>query len=298
MNKLKSAIALTAVAFALVACGERAEVPPAHEGKILTKNGYAPESIKPSKFRLDACFTQCDKLILAQTGDQAFKENFRLLMPQDQLNMSFDIRLTASIRQDKRSINSIFDRITPAVKNENGTPTIALSQVYNTYGQPIVRDVVRATMAKYTINEVASSRTAVNQELTQAVITALENTPLTVRQFALADVQFPEVITRQMELNAEREQSIQAEEAQKQIELVRLETELEKAKLERSVRREKAEAAREENAIFAESVSKEYLQYRQLEVLEAMANNPNTVFVPFEALSTVGLNNKVMQVGR
>ena len=148
-------------------------------------------------------------------------------------------------------------------------------------------------MAKYSINEVASSREAVSAELVAAIRQALEQTPLTVKRAALADVQFPDVITQQKEAAARRRIEIEEQEAKKQIALVRLQTELETAKMERAIRRERAEAAREENAIYADSVTPNYLSYRRLEVLMAMAQNENTVFLPFKALDEVGLSQRV-----
>lgn len=292
MKRLMTTLALASLT-ALAACGESVEVPPAHKGKVLTKNGYAPETVTPSKFRLEPCWAYCDKLVLTQTGDEGMKETFRLFMPRDQLNMSFDVRFTLAIRDDDKSIDSIFDRVTAKVYEGWSSPLITTERVYGIYGQPAMREVVRAAMAKYSINEVASSRERVNAELTAAVHAALKNTPLTIKQFSIADVQFPDVITKQKEVAAQRRIEIEEQEAKKQIALVQLQTELEKAKLNRAVRREKAEAAREENAIYAESVTDNYLEYRKLEVLEKMATNPNTVFIPVEALSTVGLNQRV-----
>ena len=267
--------------------GQRVEVPPAHIGKILTKNGYAPESIPPSRFRLDACFWYCDRLVLIEASDTGVKETFKLFMPREQLNMSFDVRFTLAVRNDAQALDSIFDRVT----SKRGVITI--SRIYDIYGQPIMREIVRTAMAKYTINEVASSRERINTELREVVTNALAGTPLSIKRFSLADVQFPEVITKQKEIAAQRRVEIEEQEAKKQIALVQLQTELEKAKLNRKVRREKAEAAREENAIYAESVSDKYLQYRRLEVLEKMAINPNTVFVPFDALGTVGMQQRI-----
>ncbi len=267
--------------------GQRVEVPPAHIGKILTKNGYAPESIPPSRFRLDACFWYCDRLVLIEASDTGIKETFKLFMPREQLNMSFDVRFTLAVRNDAQALDSIFDRVT----SKGGVITI--SRIYDIYGQPIMREIVRTAMAKYTINEVASSRERINAELRDVVTKALSSTPLSIKRFSLADVQFPEVITKQKEIAAQRRVEIEEQEAKKQIALVQLQTELEKAKLNRKVRRERAEAAREENAIYAESVSDKYLQYRRLEVLEKMAINPNTVFVPFDALGTVGMQQRI-----
>lgn len=53
----------------------------------------------------------------------------------------------------------------------------------------------------------------------------------------------------------------------------------------------------EENKIYAESVSERYLAYRRLEVLERLAKSPNTKWVPFEALGTVGQSVAAFRTG-
>lgn len=288
MKKSASVALLFASALLLAACGDRVEVPPAHVGKVLTKNGFKPETIPPSKFRLEPCVFYCDRLIVAEAADIGMKEKFRLFMPRDQLNMAFDIRFTMSIKTDEKSLDTIYSRV-PA--NKNGF--IPARRVYTTYGQPVLREIIRTVVAAYQINEVASSRAKINAEVFAAVQKALENTPVTVKRLAFADIQFPEVIVKAKEMAAQRRAAIQQAEAEKQITLVRVQAELEKARAERAVRREKAEAAREENRIFAESVTERYLQYKRLEVLQALANNPNSVFVPFDALGTVGLSMRM-----
>lgn len=297
MGKFRSIALVCLAALAVGACdiiGEKVQVPPAHTGKILTKNGYKPDNVPPSKFRLDMCWFYCDELILLELSDTGMKESFRLFMPRDQLNMSFDIRFTMSIRNDPSSIDSVYARIPASDAGDMDAGGLITSRrVYETYGQPVLREVIRTIVAKYEINEVASSREAINAEVYAAVTHALEGTPISVKRLAFADIQFPAVITEAKEKAAERRAAIQQAEAEKQIMLVNMQTELERAKAERAVRREKAEAAREENEIFSESVTERYLQYKALEVLEAMANNPNTVFVPFGALDTVGFSQRV-----
>lgn len=287
-----AAVSIATVALTLGACSERVEIPPAHKGKILTKNGYKPETVSPSKFRLDWCWWYCDKLVLLEASDVGMKETFRLFMPKDQLNMSFDVRFTMSVRDEQKAIDSIFARIPPS-RGKANHQVISTQQIYLTYGQPVLREVARTVMANYSINQVASSREAVSAELVAAIKKALQKTPLTVKRAALADVQFPDVITQQKEAAARRRIEIEEQEAKKQIALVRLQTELETAKMERAIRRVRAEAAREENAIYAESVNPDYLAYRRLEVLMAMANNSNTVFMPFKALDEVGLSQRI-----
>lgn len=267
--------------------GEVAEVPPAKVGKVLTKNGFQPETIPPSKFRLPMCLFYCDKLITADASDQGIKEAFTLYMPKDQLTMKFDVRAIVRIKNDESSINNIFNRI-PA-QNQN----IPIDAVYQTYVKPIIRNTVRAVMADYTINEVASSRAAVDMKIAKSVKESLKNSPMQVARIGLADIQFPDLITKQKEITAQRKIEIEQEEAKKQIRLVKLETELKVAQAERNIRRVKAEAAKEENAIFAQSVNEKYLAYKKLEVLEALAKNPNAVFVPFGALDELGLSQKI-----
>ncbi|GGA65238.1 hypothetical protein GCM10011369_03350 [Neiella marina] len=265
--------------------GEKVEVPPAYVGKILTKNGYKPETVTPSKFRLDSCFAYCDRLVLLEASDSGKTEKFALFMPKDQLNMSFDVRMTISV--DDSKIDNVFDRIPP----QKGV--IASNMIYITYAQPVIRDVVRQVMAKYTINEVASSRERISQELFDSVTQALRGTPMNVKRFGLADVQFPAVITKAKEAAAKRREQIAREQAQFEIQKIQLERELEQAKMMRAIDREKAEATKEVNAILAKSVTDKYLAYRSLEVLDKMADSENKVFVPVEALGTVGLQQAV-----
>jgi predicted small lipoprotein YifL len=52
LKKHKTSLAAVAAAFVLGACGQKVEVPPAHVGKIMTKDGYQESLIPTSKFRL------------------------------------------------------------------------------------------------------------------------------------------------------------------------------------------------------------------------------------------------------
>ena len=76
------------LAAGLVACGERVQVPPASYGKIVTPNGYKPELIPPSVFRLTPCITPgaiCEQLLVIEASDTKIVETFRVYMPKDEL---------------------------------------------------------------------------------------------------------------------------------------------------------------------------------------------------------------------
>ncbi|WP_444910711.1 SPFH domain-containing protein [Microbulbifer sp. TRSA005] len=175
-----SVAGLAASLFMLSACGERVEVPPAHVGKVLTESGYKPEVVPPSKFRLDMCMFYCDKLVTMTIADFGHLEKFKVFMPKDQLNMSFDVRMTGAISRE--AIDSVFDRIPP--DNDN----ISVNRVYGTYAQPVIRDVVRRVVAKYSINEIASSRESLSHELFNEVSKALKGTPIEIKRLGLADI--------------------------------------------------------------------------------------------------------------
>ena len=284
-------ITLILVTLLLAGCnpffGEKVEVPPAHIGKVLTKDGYKVDDVYPSRFRLDLCVTYCDSLILLEMADRSKTETFKLFMPKDQLNMKFDVRMTVAVNPKK--IDEIYEKIAP----HKGK--IIFETLYSTYARPIIRDQVRQIMAEYSINEVASNRERISNELYEKVSKSLEDSSLTIKRFGLADVQFPDVITKAKEAAAERREQIEREKAQFEIQKVQLERALEEAKMTREIEKERAEATREVNNILAKSVTDKFLSYRSLEVLEKIAESKNKVFVPMEALGTIGLQQSIFK---
>ncbi|MGI9425428.1 MAG: SPFH domain-containing protein, partial [Hyphomicrobiaceae bacterium] len=288
----KLAIALSATVVLTGCIGESVQVPPAYVGKILSKDGFQPGLIKPSQFRLPICFFYCDRLIVVESSDFGHVEQFRkdhaLYMPKSQLAMPFDVRGTFAVRNDEHTLQAVFDRVPADYTGRNLRNLvhgyISKQRIYDIYGKAIIRDVVRRVVSQYSIEEVASSRAAINAELNQSIAAALSKTPLVALRFGLADVRFPKVILDQKETAARRRIAIQQEEAEKQIRLVKLQADLEAARAERQIRRERAQAVLEENKIYAKSVSERYLAYRRLEVLEKLASSTNTKWVPFKAL--------------
>ena len=261
----------------LTACGEMVEVPPAHMGKILTKDGFKGDNVPPSKFRLEFCMAYCDELIVLEASDRGLKESMQLFMPKDQLNMAFDIRATVSIHNDPKTVNQIFNRV-PAGDDQ----LITLSEVYSTYAEQKFRSTARSVLANYTINEVAANRAAVEQNLFNELAEALNKTPIKLTQLGLANVQFPEVIVKAKELAKEREVAIERAEAERAIAVKKAETALVVAQKDRLVRLEKAQTIKEENLLTAKSVTKEYLAYKKLEVLEAIARSGSAIYIPLD----------------
>lgn len=291
---MKRLILIPLIALVLGACtGERVEVPPAHVGKILGTNGYLPDTIPPSKFRLDYCGPRsaCDQLVLLQASDTPLEEQFDLFMPKDKLKMSVSVRGTLSIPTTQSVVDNIYNRVNAQGTNLNATSIITSAQVYEIYGKQAVRGVVRSGLVDYTIAEVLGNRDAIAAEIHAAVSAKLAetNTPIKVSRFELSHVSPPDVIVNAQEAAKEREIDIQKAEAQAQIDLVEAERALEVAKADRLVEREKAEAIAEQNRIAAQSITPQLLAYRRLETAERiysnLAQSNNVVIVPADASS-------------
>ena len=282
--KFRNALVVSVLAFSLAACGSKVEVPAAHVAKIMTKDGYKADTIGTSKFRLDWCWAYCDKLVLLDASDQAVSEKMELFMPEDKLNMTFDLRLTMIINPNK--YEELFARIPPV--DQNGVDVISWDKAYVTYAQQIVRAEAREFLSGFTIAEIASSREAINAQLSERLTKSINSkTPFQVRYVGLADIQYPKIIVEAQENAAERREQIQQEEAQLQISKVQLERQLQEQQLQRKVDVEKAMAEAEVARIQSQSLTPAYIRYRELQILEKLAESDNKVFVPSAMLDSV-----------
>lgn len=291
MKKILLGIVLAA-ATTMSGCfwGEKVEVPPAAVGKVMTKQGYNEGVITTSKFRLPKCWAYCDSLVILSVADQSFNETMDLFIPKDKLVMSFDLRLT--LTPNPKQYDSLFDRI-PATKGQ-----IPSGKIYITYAQQIIRSQAREILSEYSIAEIASNREQINAILTTKLTEAITTkTPYLVRHIGLADVKYPEVIVKAQENAAERREQIQQEEAQLEISKVQLSRQLQEQQMKRKIEVEKAKAEAEVNKILADSVTKEYIKYHELQVMYDLAKSQNKVFVPSAMLQSfagqVSLGNQV-----
>lgn len=256
-------IALAIVASFLVACGQKVEVPPAHVGKIMTKDGYQESLVPTSKFRLSPCWTYCDRLVLMNVSDQAFNENIQIFIPKDKLNLGVQIRTTLSINPNKTT--ELFNSISP-VERDSSLSVIEAQKIYSTYAQQVVLTEVREYLSQFSISEIASSIEMVNSELRVRLTKVLsERTPFSVRYVGVTNIQYPSIITEAQENAAKRREQIQQEEAQLEISKVALERELQEARLTRQIEKEKSETEAEGQKILSQSVDTSVLALRKLE---------------------------------
>lgn len=286
---MKRILAKIALIFAtlgiLTGCGQKVEVPSAMVGKILTKDGYKPGVISPSKFRLDPCFAYCDEIVILNVSDQARSEPMRLFMPKDKLNMDFVLQATLSVKES--SYDDLYARISPDV-TENGTRYIAVDKVYATYARQIILAEAREFLSQYTINEIASNLEQINGALSSKLTESInKRTPFQVRYVGISSLKYPDIVVEAQENAAQRNEMIRQEQAQLELSKVQLERNLQEQRMQRAIDVERAEAEAQVNKILSESMTDRYVQYRQLSALEKMAESDNKVFIPSKMLDSV-----------
>ncbi|MFB6075505.1 MAG: SPFH domain-containing protein, partial [Candidatus Aenigmatarchaeota archaeon] len=187
-------------ALLLAGCGPRVEVPPGNVGKLSSPDGLQKGIIQPSKFRLDTQWplTIGDSLILVQAHDLPAKEKMEVFMPKDQLNLTVDVRGTFTISTNEQNVNKIFAKL-QAHSIGDRISQITMQQTYKTYAEPVIREVVRSNLTKYSIQEVMKNRERINAELKKKVYDRLGSTPIKPIYFGLADVQPPPIILKAQE---------------------------------------------------------------------------------------------------
>jgi hypothetical protein len=273
------ATALLAVStLALAGCyGPQVQVSSGYVAKIVTKTGMSGDIIQPSMFRLNSNCVDCDRATLLEVSDRPIKEQIEVFMPKDQLKLNFDMTGTIRIPNDPKVINNIFDRIPAGPVNPQWAGAddpsrvniITFDNVYGTYGRDLIREVSRSVVAKYTINQILENRDTIVAEITASVKEKTKGAPIEVVRMSFGAINLPPVIAEAKERGAEREETLRAAEANKQLAMKQQEIEL-----------IEADTVRQVDQKLAQNISPVILQQRWLKVMETLAANPNkTVYV-------------------
>ncbi|MDK9790664.1 SPFH domain-containing protein [Vibrio sp. D431a] len=267
--------------------GEGVSVPAAHVGKVFGKDGYKNQLHHTSRFRLDRCFAYCDKLVTLSVADMNYQEVYEQLIPADELKMTYTVNTVLSVRPD--SVEQLFKSVPANAYNQ-----ISLKDVYFTYVKTRIRSATQEVIARYTINHIASNITEVEQALRAELDKTLEETPFMLKTTGINNPQYPDVITEAKENAAKRREMLAQEEAELQIQRVKMVRDLEQAEKQAEIDRVKAESERAVNKIMSDSVNENYVMYKQLEALGNIATSENKVFVPFGVLDTVGASTMML----
>lgn len=264
------AATILALAGVIVGCGEKVSVPPGHFAKLLTKDGYQEEMIPASEFRLPACLTYCDRLVVVDGTDRPYNEEMEIFIPADKLNIGIQLKATLSV--DPKRVNPLFGSL-PQVAETAQYSNITAQAIYGTYAQQIMLAEVRAYLTQYSIAEITSNNEKINQDLQAILQKAMErNTPFNVKYAGITKFSLPPIITQAQENSAKRREAIQQEEAQLAVSKVQLERELQEAKLQRQIEKEKSETESIKIQAQAQSVTAQTIRMAELEVEKIKAD--------------------------
>lgn len=261
------------IAAFLAACGERVEVPPAHVGKIMTKDGYQENLIPTSKFRLSPCLGYCDRLVVMDIADKPYREELLIFIPEDQLNLGVTIQATLSINPNKTE--ELFKSISPTEQGDQ-LSVIENQKIYQTYASQIIQKEVREYLSKFSISQIASSNEKINADISARLSDVIGvRTPFNVRFVGITGLKYPDIITKAQEAAAERREAIQQEEAQARVTEVKLTAQLQEARLQRAIEKEKAETEALAQRVLADSVDPRVIRLRELEIEKIKAEKWN-----------------------
>jgi len=283
MLKLKMSASILAAAIMLAGC-EVSTVPPAAKGKILSSSGYSADVKETGKYWLFGF----KNMVILDTSTRMISENINVKM-SDNLDLPFQLHFRTRIQGDDRTINAMFNDIT------HDDYQVSLDKVYQVYGRNVVTNAARSVMSKYKVAEVAANFEKINNDIYAEINKRMVGSPLEVSDVTLANISYPPVITQAVEKQQERELAIVTEKNQQAIEMLKKENQLKLADADYAIRVKKAEAVREENRITSEGLSTTLLHYRNLEVMEKLADSQNKVFVPYQALGEVGVSNTMFK---
>ncbi|MNC20257.1 hypothetical protein D3C75_682020 [compost metagenome] len=262
-NLIKASV-LALAATLMVGCGERVEVPPGFVGKVMTKDGYQEGLIPTSKLRLAPCMNYCDRMVIMDNTDKSYVEPMQIFIPADKLNITVDLRATLAV--DPLRAEPLFNKL-PQVTQGDYLSVISGESIYNTYGKQVLQAEVRSYLTKYSISEIASNGEKINSDI-QILLSKVmgERTPFNVRYAGLTNIKYPTIITDAQENSAKRREMIAQEEASLSVSKVKLDRELQEAKMQRAIEKEKAETEAQAQRVLAEAVDPRSLRIKELEI--------------------------------
>lgn len=277
----KKMMVVALLAIAMVGCG-KVTVPPAAKGKILSAAGYSTDVKETGKYWL----YPSEDMVILDTSTQVMSEAIEVKMADD-LTLKLQVRFRTRISGNDKVINSMFNDI----KHQNYQVTLPM--VYGVYGRDVVQTVSRSVLSKYKVTEVANNYDKISNDLTDSLRKAMASSPLEVSNITMANIDYPDVIDNAIQKRNEREMAIDTEANDQAVKMVQKTNELLLAEADYAVRIKRAEALRDENKTTSAGLNQMLLQYRQLEVMEKMADNKAAVFVPYESLTNVGVQNRM-----
>ncbi len=288
----KAILAIMVLTTMTLMTGCHESVPQGSKGKVLDREGFQPEVYPPSRVYTGVF----GSLVLVETVTHTVNETVTVRM-KDDMNLVAQVRFQLRMGEKPTSLDAVFNDIKP----KDGK-TITLQQVYNIYGKMLVNKIAREVLSQYNIGEVNDNFNHISSDIYQKTLLAFKPTPLIITDVALGKLDYPDVIDRAIESAAKRELEIKQAEADVQVRLTELKGKEKVAEGEYRIKMQEAKRIKDYNAMIAEGITTELLELRKLEVQQALVGaigegDTTTIFVPYSALGSTGLQNRVMLTG-
>ncbi len=271
-----------------IACGTTVEIPNNTVAKKSTSAGLDTGIISPGQVRLPGMCLICDNIITAEVADRSFTEEIIIFNTKDKLLLNVAFSGTYSVKTDSASINQIYNRVSAQDTDSKRVRAIVMEDIYSTWGKNIAVETLRSILSDpdKSIEDLMAQQDALPDRVMQKMRQSFEGTPLTIVQASFPRLQPPLVITDAQENARKREEDLNAELAQKAIDIVKAEAAFEVAGKQQLVDFLEAETQVGVNTRLADSVSEPFIIQRYLAFLNKAAESDNMVFIPIETLNS------------
>jgi regulator of protease activity HflC (stomatin/prohibitin superfamily) len=245
-----------------------------------------------------------DKLYLVDQKLKSFTENMNVLCADD-INMTIDTKCVLSFEVTKESIEFIKRKV-PATTISGGEIKgfeLSLDQFYQMAVRDIVRGSARNVISPNETDAIRPNRQKLEAEIQQVVIERIAalKYPLQVSAVLLSNIDYPQSVKTMRERIKQATLADQEKAALALASLAEAKRQVAVEQEQAKVRMIKAQAQADENRILTDSLTPEFLMWRQFEVLENLADKlgsgpNNTVFMmPYQTMSPDMLNTAVIR---
>ena len=235
---------------------------------------------------------------------QSFEEDLQILCADD-INMTVELKALLSFDvSDENKLTFIREKV-PSIQPEgsNVDGELSLDKFYEMAIRDIVRSSARNIMSVEETDTIRPKRQDLEKEISQLVTSRIAELkyPILISACLISNIDYPLSVITQREKIKEAELKDEELAALADSKLAEVQRSVAIEEEEAKVRMIKAQAQADENRILTESLTPEFLMWRQFEVMETISTelakgDSNTVFMmPYQTMSPDMLNTAVIK---
>jgi len=281
----------------LVGCGE--VVPPGKTVIILHPDGTS-EIVTKGVYKAWGR----SKVYFVDGKLQSFTEKMKILCADD-INMDVDVKAIMAFTVSKDSIEFIKAKV-PAVEATDGDVSgfeLSLHKFYSMVVKDVVRGSARNVVSPYKTDAIRPNRKKIEAAIAKLVVARLKELeyPLIASAVLVSNLDYPQTVKDMRNRIKKAQLADQEKAALAEATLAQTQREVGIEQERAKVRIVKATAQADENRILTDSLTPEFLMWRQLEVMEGAAEklsqgDSNTVFMmPYQTMNPAMLNTAMVQ---